>query len=492
MKQLRICYVSSEVVPFAKTGGLADVAGALPVAIKDLEQDIRLMMANYKSINERKFVLREVIRLKEVNVTLGSETKIADGKTAFLPESKVHVYFLHIPDYFDRKDLYTDSATGKDFEDNAERFAYFSKSVLETLKLLYWQPDIIHCNDWQTALIPFYLKTHYKDDEFFTNTRTVLTIHNVAYQGSFPMEKAEKIGIAEEYIQPGKEFEFYGKLNLLKGGIHFADVLNTVSENYAREIMSDPEYGAGFEDILKSREEDMYGILNGVDYTAWNPDSDALIPQNYSAESLEEKEKNKEALCKQNQLEYRKETPVVGVISRLADQKGFDLIAEASDELLKMDLQLVVLGTGDPKYHTLMEKLAKKHRGKLAVNLRFDNKMAHLIEAGADMFLMPSRYEPCGLNQMYSLKYGTVPIVRETGGLADTIENYDPKTGNGNGFTFKKYSAGEMLDAVKRAVRTFTDKKAWEKIRKTGMAADYSWDQSAKKYMELYEKASEK
>ncbi len=492
MKQLKICYVSSEVVPFAKTGGLADVAGSLPIALKDMEQDIRVMMAKYKSINERKYTLREVIRLKEVNVTLGGETKIADGKTAFLPDSKVHVYFLHLPEFFDRKDLYVDSTTGKDYEDNAERFAYFSKAVLETLKLLYWQPDIIHCNDWQTALIPFYLKTQFKDDNFFQKTRTVLTIHNLAYQGSFPLEKAEKLDIPAEYVKLGNEFEFYGRLNLLKGGIYFADVLNTVSEKYAEEISTDPEYGYGFEKILETRKDDLYGILNGADYTAWNPETDGLIPENYTSENLENKIENKKALCTQSELKFDPDIPVIGMISRLADQKGFDLIEEVAEELFKLDVQLVVLGTGDPKYHTLLEKLARKHHGKISANLRFDNKLAHLIEAGSDMFLMPSHYEPCGLNQMYSLKYGTVPVVRETGGLADTVQNFNPKTGEGNGFTFKEYKAAKMLDAIKRAVNTFKDSQTWKKIQLKGMSEDYSWSQSALKYMELYEKALSK
>lgn len=488
MKHFNICYVSTEVVPFAKTGGLADVAGALPVALKELEQDIRLMMANYKSINERKFTLREVIRLKEVPVTLGNDIRIADGKTAFLPNSKVHVYFLHIPDYFDRKDLYVDSRTGKEFEDNAERFACFSKAVLETLKLLYWQPDIIHCNEWQTALIPFYLKTHYKDDDFFKNTHTVLSLHNLAYQGIFPLEKAEKVGIPPQYLQPGGEFEFNNRINFLKGGIQFADKLNTVSEKYAEEITTDPEFGYGLEEILNSRKADLYGILNGVDYATWNPETDSLIPQNYSADHFEQKGENKKILCKQTKLSFNKDIPVIGMVSRLTDQKGFDLVAEAIDDLMKMNIQMVILGTGEPQYHGLLEKLGRKYARKLAVNLRFDNKLAHLIEAGADMFLMPSRYEPCGLNQMYSLKYGTVPLVRETGGLADTIQDFDPKSGKGNGFTFKDYKSSAMVEAVRRAVDTFKDKKNWVKLQKKGMGSDFSWDRSAQKYMELYEK----
>lgn len=487
--RFKICYVSSEVEPFAKTGGLADVAGSLPVALKELGQDIRLMMPKYKSINERKFVLREVIRLREVQVELNDVVRFANGKTAFLPNSKVHVYFLSIPEYFDRKGLYVDPQTNTDFPDNAERFAYFSKAVLETLKLLYWEPDIIHCNDWQTALIPFYLKHHYKDDEFFKNTRTVLTIHNMAFQGMFPAETAERIGISPEFLAPGREFEFFGKLNLLKGGILFADALTTVSEHYAKEISTDPEYGFGLEKVLASRKKDLFGILNGVDYSAWNPETDRYIPVKYSIDSLEKKVENKKVLCEQNKLAFDPEVPVIGMISRMTEQKGFDLIADAMDELMKLPIQLIILASGDNKFEKIFENFARKYPEKLAVNLRFDNRMAHLIEAGADMFLMPSRFEPCGLNQMYSLKYGTVPIVRETGGLADTVKDFGTSKSRANGFSFREYSPRALLEAVKRAVDVFQDKKTWLKLQKNGMKMDFSWDASAQKYLKVYGKA---
>jgi starch synthase len=492
MKQLKICYVSSEVVPFAKTGGLADVAGALPIAHKEMEHDVRLMMPNYKSINERKFVLREVIRLREVNVELNNQVKIANGKTAFLPNSKVHVYFLSIPEYFDRKDLYVDPRSKNEFPDNAERFAFFSMSVLQTLKLLYWQPDIIHCNEWQTALIPFYLKTHFKDDPFFESTKTVLTLHNLAYQGIFPLEKAAKIGIPENYYAPGKEFEFYGKLNFLKGGILFSDVINTVSEQYAEEITKSEEYGFGLEKVLAGRKKELFGILNGVDYSIWSPDEDELIPVQYDMRNLNRKTENKEVLCEKTNLKFDPETPVIGIISRLVDQKGFDLIAEVFEKIMKLKVQLVLLGEGDPKYADIFKKLKKKYSKKFSFTLKFDNELAHLIEAGSDIFLMPSKFEPCGLNQIYSLRYGTVPVVRETGGLKDTISNYNSKTGKGNGFTFKKYSSKEMYSALKKAIDTFKDDKTWIKIQKNGMRADFSWNVSAKKYLKLYEKAQKK
>ncbi len=491
MESLKICFVSSEVSPFAKTGGLADVAAALPAALKNMEQDVRLMMPKYRMINDRKYVLRDVIRLREVHVELGGKVRTASGKTAFLPNTKVHVYFLFIPELFDRKGIYQDPATGKDFEDNAERFAYFSKAVVETLKLLYWQPDIIHCNEWQTALIPYYLKTVYADEEFFQGTKTVLTLHNLAYQGIFPLELAPQLGIEENEAQPGGAFELNGQLNLLKGGILYADAITTVSERYAQEITT-AEFGFGLEGVLKQRQKDLYGILNGVDYSVWNPETDRYLAAKYDAKSLDKKVENKKALCNQFKLPFQAETPLIGMVTRLVEQKGIDLVVDGIDELMKRGIQMVILGTGEEKYQTALKAAAEKYPEQLAVHFKFDEKLAHLIEGGADMFLMPSRFEPCGLNQMYSLKYGTVPIVRETGGLADTVENVDPQTGKGTGFTFQEFSVEAMLDAVDRALAAFQDKATWAKIQKAGMRKDFSWENSAKKYLKVYEKAKKK
>ncbi len=491
MESLKICFVSSEVSPFAKTGGLADVAAALPAALKNMEQDVRLMMPKYRMINDRKYVLRDVIRLREVHVELGGKVRTASGKTAFLPNTKVHVYFLFIPELFDRKGIYQDPATGKDFEDNAERFAYFSKAVVETLKLLYWQPDIIHCNEWQTALIPYYLKTVYADEEFFQGTKTVLTLHNLAYQGIFPLDLAPQLGIEENEAQPGGAFELNGQLNLLKGGILYADAITTVSERYAQEITT-AEFGFGLEGVLKQRQKDLYGILNGVDYSVWNPETDRYLASKYDAKSLDKKVENKKALCNQFKLPFQAETPLIGMVTRLVEQKGIDLVVDGIDELMKRGIQMVILGTGEEKYQTALKAAAEKYPEQLAVHFKFDEKLAHLIEGGADMFLMPSRFEPCGLNQMYSLKYGTVPIVRETGGLADTVENVDPQTGKGTGFTFQEFSVEAMLDAVDRALAAFQDKATWAKIQKAGMRKDFSWENSAKKYLKVYEKAKKK
>ncbi len=482
-----VLYVSPEVAPFAKTGGLADVAGALPKALKELGHDIRIMMPKYGSISERKYVLREVIRLREIPVRLGDREYVVSAKSAFLPDSKVQVYFIDYPPYFDRDSLYVNPSTGKDYSDNAERFALFSRAVLEVLKVLHWQPDVIHCNDWQTSLIPAYLKTRLREDPFYAKTASLLTIHNLAYQGVFDKSVLEVIDLPDELFRPGGPVEFYGKVNFLKAGIVFADAINTVSERYAQEIQTE-EFGAGLDGVLRSRAQDLYGILNGVDYSVWNPETDEFIPHKYSISDLSGKQRNKEALLTQLGLPYDPEVPVIGMISRLAEQKGFDLLAQALDEIMRMTVQMVILGTGDPEYHKILEKFARKFPKKLSVNLRFDNPLAHLIEAGSDMFLMPSRYEPCGLNQIYSLKYGTIPIVRATGGLADTIEDFDPATGKGTGFVFENYDKESMLGAIRRALEVYQDRTLWTKLMKQAMRQDFSWQVSARKYVALYKK----
>ncbi|MDZ7372509.1 MAG: glycogen synthase GlgA [candidate division KSB1 bacterium] len=482
-----ILYVSPEVAPFAKTGGLADVAGALPKALKEMGHDIRIMMPKYGCISERKYVLREVIRLREIPVRLGQRQYVVSAKSAFLPDAKVQVYFVDYPPYFDRDSLYVNPSTGQDWSDNPERFALFCRAVIEVLKVLHWQPDVIHCNDWQTALIPAYLKTRLQGDPFFAKVSTLLTIHNLAYQGVFDASVAEVIDLPPELFQPGGPLEFYGKVNFLKAGIVYADAISTVSEKYAEEIQTE-EFGAGLDGVLRQRAADIHGILNGVDYTVWNPETDEFIPHKYSASDLSGKLRDKEALLTHVGLAFRPDVPVIGMISRLAEQKGFDILAEAMDSILAMDVQMVLLGTGDPKYHKIFEKFAKKYPSKLSVNLRFDEPLAHLIEAGSDMFLMPSRYEPCGLNQIYSLRYGTIPIVRATGGLADTIQDFDPETGRGNGFVFQEYSAAALLDAIGRALKVYQDRTTWTKLVKNAMRQDFSWQASARKYVALYKK----
>lgn len=484
--RLRVLFLSTEVAPFAKTGGLADVASALPKALFEQGHDVRVMMPKYGNISERRYTLREVIRLKDIPIRVGQEEHAVCAKSAFLPETKVQVYFLDYKPYFERPDYYVDSATGEDFPDNASRFFLFSKAVLETIKLLHWEPQIIHCNDWQTALVPWMMRNHYQNDPFFAKSISVLSIHNLAFQGVFPVSTLPDLGLDPELGLPGSDLEYYGKINFLKAGIKSADLVTTVSPTYAMEIQSDVELGCGLQGLLQERQADLSGILNGVDYNIWDPEKDTLIPAKYGAASLKEKETNKKALAAEAKLPYTPGTPVIGMISRLTDQKGFDLVAATIDELLKLNLQLVILGTGEPRYHKMLEKMIKSDGGRVALFLRFDDQLAHLIEAGSDMFLMPSRYEPCGLNQMYSLKYGTIPIVRKTGGLADTIVDVDEDPANGNGFVFSAYEPAALVDVVKRAVQAYKDEKIWQKLVKRGMKQDFSWQAAADKYVRLY------
>jgi starch synthase len=486
-KPLNVLFVSSEVDPFAKTGGLADVSSALPQAIKDLEHEVRVMMPQYGTINERKDHLHEMLRLKDIDISVGGKKHLASVKSSFLTtnHSKVQVYFLDNQHFFGRHGLYVHPETKKDYADNDERFIFFCRGVLEVLKRLGWAPDIIHCNDWPTALIPVFLKTFYRDDPFYKETRSIFTIHNMAYQGVFPKSSFPKTLLPADFFSE-QGVEAFGNLNFLKAGLVYADALTTVSEKYATEIRSLEEYGCGLQTVLQKRKSDLTGILNGVDYRQWDPVADELIPHRYDVRSLDHKLENKKALCEKLHLPFQEKTPVIGIISRLADQKGFDLIGEVFDDLLKLDLQLVVLGTGEKRYHDLFEKAAKKHPIKVGIALTFSNELAHLIEAGSDMFLMPSRYEPCGLNQIYSLRYGTVPIVRATGGLDDTIEDVNLSSGTGTGFKFKNYSSAEMLKTIQRALNAFGDQVLWRKLMKNGMVKDFSWESSARKYVQLY------
>ena len=492
-KSLNVLFLSSEVEPFAKTGGLADVSGALPQIIKSLDHEIRIMMPRYGCINERKSKLHEMIRLKDIEIPVGSKRIPASVKSSFISNNhtKVQVYFLDNPALFGRSGLYVHPETKKDYADNDERFIFFCRGVLEVLKKMGWAPDIIHCNDWPTGLVPAYLKTIYKDDPFYRDTRSVFTIHNMAYQGVFPRTVFSKTLLPAEILSEDG-VEAHGNVNFLKAGLVFADAITTVSEKYAEEIRSSEEYGCGLQNIVNRRKHDVTGILNGIDYSLWDPSVDELLPQKYDARSLDLKLENKKALLAKMGLPFSEKTPVIGIISRLADQKGFDLIGEIFDDLMKLNLQIVVLGTGEKKYHDMFEKAQRKFPGKFAARLSFDNDLAHLIEAGSDMFLMPSRYEPCGLNQIYSLRYGTIPLVRATGGLDDTIEDFNASSGTGTGFKFKHYASGDLLKVVQRALHAFADHASWRKLMKHGMSKDFSWESSAKKYIQLYRSLAKK
>lgn len=483
---MKILFVAAECAPFAKVGGLADVIGSLPKALAKLGHEVKVVIPKYKKIDNQLYHLEQI---RESELTIPWPTP-ALQKNAFilqgtLPHSSVSIYFIWNDHNFGRDEIY--QINGQDFPDNAERFAFFCQAALALCKELDWQPDVIHCHDWQTGLLPAYLKIYQQDGHICRNIKTVFTIHNLAYQGLFPRERLAGLAMPDWTYLP-KFIEFYGQINLMKSGLIFSDILTTVSEQYSKEIQT-PEYGCGLEGVLIERKKDVFGIINGIDYEEWNSQHDPTLPTAFSISDVSGKLINKKALLKEVGLPVkRKDTPVIGLISRLADQKGFDIIAEVANELLDMDIQFVILGTGEPKYHELFLALQKMEPKKIAINLKFDARLAKLIYAGSDMFLMPSKFEPCGLGQMISLAYGTIPIVRKTGGLADTITEYNAKTNAGNGFIFENYTGQELLATVKRALATYQKKKVWKNLVENAMASDFSWTASAKKYETLYQR----
>lgn len=482
---MKILICSPEVVPFAKTGGLADVAGSLPLALRELGHEVKVILPKYTCIDANKYGINKII--EHLAIPLGDQKIEGSLWEATFPDTDIPVYFISNDSLFGRKELYREA--GRDYEDNLQRFAFFSRGVLEALNLLHWRPDVIHCNDWQSALVPVYLKSIYAGDEFYRGIKTLFTVHNLGYQGLFPAERFPLTGLGWEYYTM-ERLEFYSQANLLKGGLVYGDIITTVSPTYSREILT-PEYGAGLDGILRTREKDLYGVINGIDYNEWSPSGDRYISKQYSEDKLSGKRLCKEDLQEMCDLPLENH-PVIGMISRLADQKGFDILAEAIGRLIRFNIQLVILGTGEPKYHELLERAAKKYPRKLSIHLTFNNTLAHKIEAGTDMFLMPSLYEPCGLNQLYSLAYGTVPIVRKTGGLADTIVDYNPLTGEGTGFVFEEYSADAMIEAIKRALAVYRKKGAWTELMRNGMRQDFSWRRSAIEYVKLYQRAMER
>ena len=476
---MKILFVASEGLPFSKTGGLADVIEALPKALVALGHAVTVLLPRYRNTRG------VAVTVPSLTVPAGDNLRfpaIVEGGTLH----GVYYYFVDDPEYFDREQLY--GASGKDYPDNAERFGEFCGAAIEFCKQV-WMPDVIHCHDWQSGLLPVLLRTRYANDPAVQELPVIFTIHNMGYHGAFPPETMKKMGLPDELFGIGG-LEFYGKLNFLKGALLYSDCLTTVSPKYAEEIKT-PEYGHGLDGVIRDRKERLTGILNGVDYSAWSPERDKVIASRYSARDMSGK-----VDCKKNLIEVSglpAETasePLIGIVSRFAGQKGFDLIEEVAEELLAEDIAMVVLGAGEPKYEKLLRDLARKHPAKLSVKVAYDNVLAHKIEAGADIFLMPSRYEPCGLNQIYSLKYGTVPVVRATGGLEDTIENFDPATGRGTGFKFQEYDGAAMLVAIRQALTVFReDPAAWRRIQLTGMSRDFSWQVSAAEYARLYDTA---
>ncbi len=475
---MKILFVSSEGLPYSKTGGLADVVEALPKALVETGHEVAVLLPRYKGNKTT------VTVISSVTVPLGDRLRfpaIAEAPAV----AGVRYFLVDDPEFFDRDQLYGDKSG--DFPDNADRFAEFSRVAIEFAKRV-WLPDVIHCHDWQSALVPVLLRTQHKQDQVVRSLPVVFTIHNLGYQGLFPHSDLQEIGLPDTLFTMDK-LEYYGKVNFLKGGLIFSDYLTTVSRRYAKEIQT-PEYGCGLEGVIRDRADRLVGILNGVDYAVWSPEADTFIAQNYSAHNLDGK-----TVCKKNLLETFRlpadtlDRPLIGIISRFADQKGFDLIAEIGAELMQENVALVALGTGQPEYEKLFKELAEKYPARVGVKIGYDNALAHRIEAGSDMFLMPSRYEPCGLNQIYSLRYGTVPVVRATGGLDDTIQNFDPKTKQGTGFKFEEYSGEALLECIQAALKTYRDPKLWKTVMANGMAKDFSWKASAAAYVTVYEAA---
>jgi starch synthase len=477
---MRITFAASECVPFAKTGGLADVVGALPRALAAMGHEVSVFLPRYRQtkLANPKTLIRSVTIPYDDKYRFCS---VLDGGS----KNGVKFYFIDYPYFFDRDGLYQTPAG--DYSDNAERFSMYCRAVLEASKQL-GVPDVFHCHDWQAALVPVLLRTHYGEDPDLARVPVVFTIHNMGYQGVFASETLPLLTLPWDLFTMDK-MEFFGRVNFLKGALVFSDFVTTVSKKYSEEIQTS-EYGFGLEGVLRARASTVTGILNGVDYDDWSPEKDKLIAANYSAANLDGK-----ALCKKDLLEQfglasaDPKLPVIGIVSRFATQKGFDLIAQVADRLVREDAVTVALGTGEKDYEDLFRKLAQAFPRKFGVKVGFDNTLAHKIEAGSDMFLMPSRYEPSGLNQMYSLKYGTVPIVRATGGLDDTIEPFDITTGRGTGFKFYDYNGEAMLATIKAALALFREQASWLKLMKNGMAKDYSWGVSAKEYVRVYERA---
>ena len=472
---LRILFVASEGLPYSKTGGLADVIEGLSRALAELGHEVAVVLPRYRGTKTATLVM------PSLTIPMGPRLRfpaIADG--ALL--EGVRYFFADDPGYFDREGIYGGSAG--DYPDNAERYTELCRAAIEIAKHV-WPADVIHCHDWQTALVPVLLRSSYLDDPAMKDVPVVFTIHNIGYQGLFGKEVLERAGIPLILFQPGG-IEFFDKVNFLKGGLVYSDYVTTVSPTYAREIQT-PEYGFGLDGVARNRKDRLVGILNGVDYAVWSPETDTFITMKYSAKDLAGKQ-----VCKQELRETfgladdNLARPVLGIVSRFANQKGFDLIAEKAHELMREDISMVVLGTGERKYEEFFRALAEAYPGRVGVKIAYDDALAHKIIAGADMFLMPSRYEPCGLSQIYSLKYGTVPIVRATGGLDDTVENFDVEHGTGTGFKFAEYSGAALLYAVKQALHHYMDETIWKRIQLNGMAKDFSWKASATEYAKLY------
>lgn len=474
---LKVLFVAAEAVPFAKTGGLADVAGSLPKELKAQGVDVRVVMPKYGSIPEK--YKKKMKSLLETAVNVSWRSQYCGVQQ--LDHEGVPVYFVDNEQYFNREGLYG-------YEDDAERFAFFSRAVLDMLPQIGFIPDIIHCNDWHTGMVSVFLKLEHAKDEQYKNIRTIYTIHNLKYQGVFPKQIMEDtLGLDWKYFNNG-DLEFFDAVNFMKGGIVYSDYLTTVSETYAKEIQYE-YFGEHLDGLLRSRKQELCGIVNGIDYDEYNPKTDKYLFANYDSKNLLKKAQNKEGLQKQLGLPVRRSVPMIAILSRLVAAKGLDLVVRIMDEILSTEnVQFVVLGTGDKEYEDWFKGLAWRFPTKVSANILFNNELAHRIYAGADIFVMPSQYEPCGIGQLIAMHYGTIPVVRATGGLKDTVKPYNKYAKEGNGFTFNNYNAHELLYTIKRALDTYNNAPVWQEVVQNAMETDYSWKKSAEEYCQLYDR----
>lgn len=480
-KNLMVAFVSAEVSPYAKLGEMADVAYSLPKHLSSLGMEVSLFMPKYRR-PEIDSLPKELIT-PSLPVYLGD--RMVKASVFRGEQGKYDIYFIDNPKYFWRDQIYG-TGTGA-YLDNDERFVFFNRAVLEFLLKNNVRADIIHCNNWPTALIPVFLKTHYSKKKNFRHTASVLTLHNIAYQGEFPPDSLLITGLNLKYFT-SRHLSLNGKFNFLKAGIMYADALNTVSSSYRKEILT-RKHGLGLEEILNRRKEVFFSIRNGIDYEVWDPETDPFIASNYSYSNLEAKKTCKSDLMKEFGMSISAKTPLIGIVSYMRTHKGFDILLDAMEELVKWDLALVILGQGEEFYENQFIEIQRKYPDKVAVRLEMNPSLAHKMAAGADIFLIPSLYEPCGLNQLYSFRYATVPVVRGTGGLEETVRPFHPETMKGNGFVFKEYSSSAMLDAMKEALEYYKKPALWKKIVAQGMKENFSWESAAKRYVHLYRSA---
>jgi starch synthase len=489
-RSLDIAVLAAEAVPYVKAGGLGDVAGALPGELARLGHKVDLFLPLYRDV--KRDILPEHPLLEARVPFHGRGDKATFRLYSVTISDRQRVLFIDAPAYFDRDGLYTDPATGKAFPDDGERFLFFTLASLVALGERDRPVDVLHCNDYHSGLAPALLDRNFRHLPSLADTASIFSIHNLAYQGIYDTDLLERAGILSSEAAPGSSFEFWGRFNFMKAGICEADLVSTVSPCYAREITESPEQGYGLEGLLEERSEDLVGILNGIDLHSWSPEIDPLIARTYSDRDVEEgKRANRSALLAEFKLEDEPGWPVIGIVSRLVSQKGFDLFAPIMDQLMSLPFKLVILGSGEKELETLFSEYAKRYSDRLGLFLGFDNRLAHLIEAGSDLFLMPSRYEPCGLNQLYSLRYGTLPLVRATGGLADTVRDLDEDPKTGNGFSFLPYTGEAMLSAIERALKLYEKPARFHSLRRRVMQEDHSWARSAQLYESLFRKAIE-